>query len=188
MKKCYSCKEYKSLDSFHKSCNKCKTCRKRDHKPDSEEQKARERKRYHETKHLRTPEQIAKIKDQRREYRQRTRLHRNEYERNRLAKNIQAKLAKNLRGRFESAFKQNHKNGSAVKDLGCSIEFFKEYIENLFQPGMTWENYGKHGWHIDHIISLSAVDLTDYEEVKRVCHYTNLRPLWALENLKKWKN
>jgi len=50
---------------------------------------------------------------------------------------------------------------------------------------MSWDNWTKDGWHIDHIIPLAAFDLTDREQVKQACHYTNLRPMWAEENLSK---
>ena len=48
---------------------------------------------------------------------------------------------------------------------------------------MSWENYGKDGWHIDHKIPLSSAK-TD-REIYELCHYTNLQPLWAKDNLKK---
>lgn len=67
------------------------------------------------------------------------------------------------------------------KIVGCSWPFLREYFENLFQPGMTWENYGE--WHIDHIIPLSSAESA--EEMMRLCHYTNLQPLWASDNLSK---
>ena len=52
---------------------------------------------------------------------------------------------------------------------------------------MTWENWGnkKGEWSIDHKYPLSKVDLTDREQLLRVCHYTNLQPLWASENIMK---
>ena len=58
-------------------------------------------------------------------------------------------------------------------------------IESKFQSGMTWENHSIHGWHLDHKIPLAAFDLSDYEQFKKACHYTNLQPLWANENLSK---
>lgn len=50
---------------------------------------------------------------------------------------------------------------------------------------MTWENRGMFGWHIDHIIPLSLFNLTDRNDFLNACHYTNLQPLWSLDNLKK---
>ena len=72
-----------------------------------------------------------------------------------------------------------------MSDLGCTIPELKQYLESKFQEGMTWENWGVHGWHIDHIIPLSSFDLTCREQFLKVCHYTNLQPLWAKDNLSK---
>lgn len=69
------------------------------------------------------------------------------------------------------------------KILGCSFEEFKSYIENKFLNGMSWENHGKNGWHLDHIIPKSYAK-TD-EEVYKLNHYTNFQPLWAVDNWKK---
>lgn len=99
--------------------------------------------------------------------------------------NIQLRLSENLRKRLYSALKNNQKVGSAIKDLGCSIGEFKIYMESKFKSGMTWDNYGFRGWHIDHIMPLSSFDLTNYEQVKKACNYSNLQPLWAKENLRK---
>ena len=77
----------------------------------------------------------------------------------------------------------NKKNGSAVKDLGCSLEQLKRHLEDQFISGMVWENYGK--WHIDHIKPLVSFDLTDRKQLIDACHYTNLQPLWVEDNLRK---
>lgn len=78
-----------------------------------------------------------------------------------------------------------HKN-IGLKFLCCSIKDFRQYIESLWQPGMTWENYGFYGWHIDHIVPVASIkSINDIDQIKKVCHYTNMCPLWAKENLKK---
>jgi len=106
-----------------------------------------------------------------------------EYEKNRRKIDINYRITCNIRSRVSKFFKGNHKPGSAIKDMGCIFEELKTRFENLFTPGMTWENYGE--WHIDHIIPLSSFDLSNREEFLKACHYTNLQPLWAEENLSK---
>jgi hypothetical protein len=107
------------------------------------------------------------------------------YHNEQYATNPQFKLTVTLRNRLRAAIRGNFKSGSAVADLGCTIEFLKQYLESLFQPGMTWENYTIDGWHIDHIRPLISFDLTNREELLKACHYTNLQPLWAADNLAK---
>ncbi len=97
------------------------------------------------------------------------------------------RLKCNLRKRLNRALKRNTKKGSAIKDLGCSIEDFKKYIESKWLEGMTWENYTYQGWHIDHIKPLSSFNLEEPEEFKKANHYTNLQPLWKKDNLIKGK-
>lgn len=94
-------------------------------------------------------------------------------------------LARRLRTRVRLAIKSNAKGGSAVRDLGCSIPTFKEYIEKQFKPGMTWENWTYSGWHLDHIKPLCSFDLTDREQFLEAVNYKNLQPLWAKENIVK---
>lgn len=96
--------------------------------------------------------------------------------------NLKAKIANRLRKRLSQAIKNK---SSHIKNLGCSIEFLIKYIENKFEDGMTWDNWGIYGWHIDHIKPLSSFDLTDPAQVKEACNYTNLQPLWAKDNLSK---
>ena len=99
--------------------------------------------------------------------------------------NIQYKLSCRLRSRLYCALQGNFKNGSAVKDLGCSIDELKMYLESKFQPGMNWDNWSFEGWHIDHIKPMAFFDLTDRKQLLLACHYTNLQPLWAIDNLSK---
>jgi hypothetical protein len=93
-------------------------------------------------------------------------------------------LKDRLRSRLYYALKRNQKTGSAVKDLGCTIPELKKHMESKFQPGMTWDNRGKE-WHIDHIIPLATFNLQDRRQFLVACHYTNLQPLWARDNMVK---
>lgn len=102
-----------------------------------------------------------------------------------LRQDVQYKLRCNIRGRLGKAISGSYKVGSAVDELGCSIEELKVYLESKFEPGMTWENWSRTGWHIDHIRPLVSFDLTQLEEVKIACHFSNLQPLWAKDNLSK---
>ena len=99
--------------------------------------------------------------------------------------NIQFRLSERLRCRLYQALKGNVKNGSAVHNLGCTIEELKIHLENQFKEGMTWDNWKHDGWHIDHKKPLSKFDLTDPEQLKEACHYTNLQPLWWYDNIEK---
>lgn len=113
------------------------------------------------------------------------------YIKRKLKNDINFKLKKILRDRFKAALKKNFKSGSAVRDLGCTVDEFRKYIENRFYANpetgeqMTWENYGFYGWHIDHVVPLANFNLQIREQCLKAIHYTNLQPLWAKENLKK---
>lgn len=98
---------------------------------------------------------------------------------------INFRMKKNLRGRIYVALKRGVKSESTMKLLGCSIDYFKKYFESLFTDGMNWEVYLEGGIHIDHIIACKHFDLTKPEEQKKCFHYTNLQPLWELDNLRK---
>lgn len=87
-----------------------------------------------------------------------------------------------LRVRMKDAIKHK-RNRSSLELLGCSIDVVCLHIESLFKEEMTWENYGE--WHIDHIRPCASFDLGDKDQQKRCFHYTNLQPLWALENMSK---
>lgn len=94
-------------------------------------------------------------------------------------------LRRRLRTRARIAFTRKGliKNDSFSVLLGCSYEEVRKYLEKQFLEGMSWENYGK--WHIDHIKPLKLFNLSLLEEQKKAFNYTNLQPLWAIDNLKK---
>ena len=102
------------------------------------------------------------------------------------------KLKRRLRKRLWELCKNNHMSCSLNESLGCTSDEFKQHIEKLFQPGMTWENYGKQidplfpKWEIDHIIPLALASTE--EELKKLNHFSNLRPLWFVLNNKKSKH
>lgn len=108
-----------------------------------------------------------------------------EYFKNKYKTDLNYRIKVILRNRLRCAIKNNQKAGSAIKDLGCSIEEFKTYIEAKFQPDMSWDNHGLKTWHLDHIVPLDKFDLTNPEEFKKACHYTNIQPMYATENLRK---
>lgn len=122
----------------------------------------------------------------RKEYLSRNRKKINDYRRN-WRKDTQVKLSENLRTRLCMALKGNYRNGSAVQDLGCTIPELKIYLQSQFKEGMTWNNHGNRleKWSIDHIIPLSLFDLTDRSELLKAVHYTNLQPLWHVDNQRK---
>ena len=82
--------------------------------------------------------------------------------------------------------KKGYTGGKTVWEMvGCDFDAFLAHIQRQFEDGMTLENYG-HGigcWNIDHIIPISTAQ-TD-EDIERLNHYSNLRPLWATDNYKK---
>lgn len=80
------------------------------------------------------------------------------------------------------------KNKNALEITGLeSWKHLKEHIESQFTEGMTWSNHG-HGkdnttWHLDHIVPISSAQTE--EDVYRLNHYTNLRPMWGSDNIRK---
>lgn len=110
---------------------------------------------------------------------------RNVRRRGRFSDDIDYKLKTTLGSEVRRSIRGSRQCKHSLDLIGCSVGELRNYIEGQFQPGMTWDNWNYRGWHIDHIIPLGYFDFTDYEQQKRAWHYTNLRPLWAEENLGK---
>jgi len=109
----------------------------------------------------------------------------NKYKVKRYSNDINFRIMEVLRSRLNKALKNNFKSAETIKLLGCSINELKQHLEKQFKKGMSWDNYGFHGWHIDHIIPCSSFDLNKLYEQEKCFHYTNLQPLWMNDNLKK---
>ena len=137
----------------------------------------------------RTPEQVAREREKsRRKYaanRNRKIAKVIARQRQRYQEDPQYVLRVRLRGRIRYAMASaKTKRTSTYHDLaGCTTEQLRLHIESQFAHGMNWDN--KSEWHIDHIIPVSAFDLSTEEGQRAAFHYTNLQPLWAAENRKK---
>ncbi len=94
------------------------------------------------------------------------------------------KLTHYIRTRIGSLCKKlgTRKQSGISKYLGCTSEFLISFLENQFDNKMDWNNHGSY-WHIDHIIPLSCAD--NEEELMKLAHYINLRPLEARKNLSR---
>ena len=113
----------------------------------------------------------------------------NIYKANRCKNDPGFKILRSIRDRHSKAVKaaKNNKTFRTTDLLGCTAEKLRQHIENQFTIEMNWNNHGSL-WHIDHIYPLALVDWTNEDEVKRVCHYTNLQPLLAIDNIVKGKS
>lgn len=96
---------------------------------------------------------------------------------------MEYRLLCNLRSRLYAASSGVQRLESTKELIGCSSSELKKYLEKQFASGMSWDN--RSTWHIDHIIPCSSFDLTDLKQREKCFHYTNLQPLWAIDNMRK---
>lgn len=99
------------------------------------------------------------------------------------------RVLSNLRARIYHVVKRG-KGKKADRTLaltGCSVGFLMEHLEGQFLAGMNWGNHGKGEgkWSIDHIRPCNAFNFLDSEQQRACFHYSNLRPLWDLDNIRK---
>lgn len=119
-----------------------------------------------------------------RKFRQRHRARLQEKKRQRMRNDPTFALYQRVRLRVLMAVKiQATKKATRTTALiGCSVKSLRSHLESQFEPGMNWQNMGRHGWHIDHIIPCAVFDLSRPDHQRRCFHYTNLRPAWAKHN------
>lgn len=98
------------------------------------------------------------------------------------------RLISNLRCRVRRALTKTGSMKVAVMKefIGCTVDQLRLYLESQFREGMSWDNYGK--WHIDHIKPVASFDMNDPTQQRQCFYYTNLQPLWAMENFLKSDN
>lgn len=96
-------------------------------------------------------------------------------------------LRNRLSGRIRMALKRHliKKSDRTCDLLGCSLDFFFKYFESKFTGEMSWAEFRRGQIHIDHIVPCSSFNLGDKVEQFKCFNYTNLQPLWAIDNLKK---
>jgi len=100
------------------------------------------------------------------------------------------KLGRALRSRASDKLRKHMagqlgKGAIGMRELGCTLEHLRHHLESQFELGMSWDNWSRTGWHIDHRTPLAHFDLAQPEQRARAFHFTNLQPLWAIDNLRK---
>lgn len=175
-KKCSICMVIKPANNFDRNMRNlsglvydCKECRSKKTKQmylaNPEKYKEKSTKIYNQTKNTEA------FKNKKREYQKRK------------MSDPHYVLTRRLRNRLYYALQKKSwkKNTKFSEYIGCSLEELKIHLEKQFITGMSWENQGE--WHIDHIIPLDSA--TSEEELYKLCHFTNLQPMWAADNIKK---
>lgn len=190
MKECTKCLQIKGLSEFYKDGSSfrgsCKDCclisKKAKYLVNSDVIKHKMKIYYVENKDI--------IQCRQKQYNLKNRIKRNNYSNKKRQEDVNFRLRIALRNRFNLAIKRCSKSGSAVRDLGCTIDHLKTHLESKFEPWMNWDNYGKYDstrktWNIDHIRPLSGFNLSNRKELLEACNWNNLQPMLAKLNLSK---
>ncbi len=180
LKKCVSCNKIKLLSEFHKhlsgigkTISECKLCRKENRKYDKE---------YQNQYYLKNKERIKIYKHDSKNKQRRNQLLKERYN-----NDTAFKILWNLRRRICLALNGKDKSLSTIFLIGCEIDYLIYHIQEQFTEGMNWDNYGKGigKWNIDHILPCISFDLSKESEQRKCFNYSNLQPLWAIDNLRK---
>lgn len=161
MRRCYMCKVLKSLNDFHKKTSRCKECQKL----------------YRQTPQYREWQRnYRKSSDKYRDTKRRCAQKRRKQSKHKVYDAFRIRITDSLKGKhlWEIVF-------------GYSTDDLLNHLENLFEAGMRWENYGNGSdkWNIDHIKPINSFNLSDIEELKNCWALSNLRPMWSIDNSRK---
>jgi hypothetical protein len=191
LKKCSLCKEEKpatseyffkkkeSKDGLRYRCKSCTAILHKNYREKNKEKIAFRNKKYQENNKGKITKYLIEYRDRnRRKITEQVRS----YERKRRKLDSEFRIVQNLRRRVNH-FLKGARSASTLELLGCNVEYLKRHLGSQFTIGMTWDNYGE--WHIDHIRPCTPFDLSDPDQQKQCFHYSNLQPMWAVENLSK---
>ncbi len=199
---CRTCSLFKPLNEYFKAggnwdglCNECKSCtltRNKSRYNANKEQIAESGKIYYQdNKELilaRNRNWVSNHKESNNQYKSEWQhAHKDERQaklKARYHSDLQYRIAVLLRTRINRAIRNGQKKGSTLDLLGCTVEYFMQYIATKFTADMSWDNWGAY-WHIDHIKPCAVFDLNDAEQMKDCFHHTNMQPLLAKDNLVK---
>jgi len=193
MKKCCRCKEPKPYDEFYINnhvkggySSKCIPCEKQyqiEYRSNAENRKRKNQtgnQYYHSNKEKfaqKRKEYDQKYPNRQKEYNKANLKNNNLAQQRRYEKDISYKLRKLTTSRIYSLITGFTKSKKTMEILGCAPEEFKQYIESLFSPEMTWENHGDI-WEIDHILPCASFDFTQEGDLEKCFHYSNHQPLF----------
>lgn len=189
---CKKCEHIRDVERYKEDPERHRVSSKKSRDKDPERHRANQRARYHidvETSRAKGREKSRKPENKlkQKEWLEKNREHSRAYYRNKRKTDPLFRLAANLRSRTKAAFRKGSftKNSSLSEYLGCSMEEFKTHLESLFQPGMTWDNYGRESsqWTLDHTIALTVAKTE--EEMHKLCHHSNMKPMWFIYNVMK---
>lgn len=188
---CPKCKEMKPLDDFNVSkrattgrMSYCKLCSRKNRT----EYYLNNREKCYEAAYRWRKRNLDKAAEIMRNYRKNNLEKQRQWARKNLKKRLgdpAFRATDRARTRLKEVMAGRKKHKCSMKLIGCTPEALRAHLESLWKEGMSWENYGLHGWHIDHIKPCSMFDLTDNAQVEECFHYTNLQPLWAFDNISK---
>ena len=172
VKRCSTCTEWKPLDEYTSDkpkpdglCHQCIPCLRQYRKERAEKDKEYRKNNRDKVNAWKRNERHRKLESPDEKFIQRQ---------------IKENLARRLRLLLEGQKSQN-----TMDIIGCSAEELKKHLESTWSEGMSWDNYGVHGWHIDHRLPCASFDHSDRVQINQCWNWTNLQAMWAEDNLKK---
>ena len=182
MKKCAKCKSNERFSDYNAYCRPCKN----EVDLKSYHTNQEKRKKYQMDYFIKNPDKKEKQRSQIKTWLKNNPDYMNIWMQKQYNNNINHKIKSLIQASLSSNLKS--KTNRSVWYVGCTIPELKEHLESQFVEGMNWDNHGRFGWHIDHIKPINTFNLDDPNQIVECWKYTNLRPLWWLDNLTRPKN